>query len=52
MRALALLTAALITLVPATAILARECDKEIVNICEDGFTWDFEALACVEKPTE
>lgn len=46
MKSFAILAAATLVLTPAAAF-ARECDKEPAMICQDGFTWDSEAQACV-----
>jgi len=50
MKPFAILAAAFIALAPAAA-LARECNKETANICQDGFAWDHAAQACVEIVT-
>ena len=50
MNPFALLAAAVLAVAPPPAV-ARECDKDIVTICADGFTWDREAGACVESVT-
>lgn len=52
MKPFAILAAAVIALALApAAVLARECNKETANICQDGFTWDHEAQVCVEIVT-
>ncbi|GKY87781.1 hypothetical protein [Sinisalibacter aestuarii] len=50
MKPFAILAAALIALAPAAA-LARECNKETANICQDGFSWNAETQTCVEIVT-
>ncbi len=47
MKPFALISAAFLAFAPAAA-LARECNKEMANVCQDGYVWDHEAGACVE----
>lgn len=50
MKHFAILAAAFIALAPAAA-LARECSKQTANVCEQGYTWDQTAQACVQVVT-
>lgn len=49
MKLFSILAATFIALAPAA--VAAGCNKETANACQEGFTWDHEAQACVEIVT-